>query len=235
MIRVLVIEDDTETAAEIVSELSGQGFAVDCVHDGIEGLNRARRAEHHVITLDRLLPGMAGLALLENLRSEGNQTPVLFVSALGDVDERVRGIRAGGDDYLVKPFVPQELSARVEALARRRWQGTSSFLQVGDLSLDLVTRAAARGGRRLDLAPRELRLLEFLMRRVGQTVTRAMLFEDVWNYRFDPGTNLVDVHMGRLRKKVDLPGMTPMIVTVRRAGFRLDAPAPCRLAPLQAG
>ena len=181
----------------------------------------ARQAEHQVIALDRLLPGLDGLALLERLRLNGVRTPVLFVSALSDVDERVRGLRAGGDDYLAKPFVPVELSARIEALARRFDEPAGASIEVGDLAIDVQSRSATRGGRHLDLSPREFRLLEFLMRHAGQTVTRGMLFEEVWHYRFHPGTNLVDVHIGRLRRKVDVPKTPPMIHTIRKIGFRL--------------
>jgi two-component system OmpR family response regulator len=224
LIRVLVIEDDMGTADEVVSELTSAGFSVEHVANGIDGLRRAMHNEHHVIALDRLLPGIDGLKILAELRREKVQTPVLIVSALDDVDERVRGLRAGGDDYLVKPFAPVELSARIEALARRQIDPDGMLLQTGDLVLDLKARVAMRAGRNLNLAPREVRLLEFLMRRAEQVVTRAMLFEGVWNYRFDPGTNLVDVHMGRLRRKVDGPGQPPMIRTIRKTGFRLEQP-----------
>jgi two-component system OmpR family response regulator len=225
MIRVLVIEDDEGTAHEMVAELTGAGFIVELVTNGLEGLRRAKHDEHHVIALDRLLPGLDGLAVLEELRRDGIRTPVLIVSALSDVDERVRGLKAGGDDYLVKPFVPIELSARIEALVRRQIDPKGIIIEVGDLVLDLKARVAMRAGRHLDLAPRELRLLEFLMRHAGQIVTRAMLFEEVWRYRFDPGTNLVDVHMGRLRRKIDHARAPAMIHTIRKLGFRLRAPA----------
>jgi two-component system, OmpR family, response regulator len=224
LIRVLVIEDDQGTADEVVAELTSAGFSVEHVANGIDGLRRAMHNEHHVIALDRLLPGMDGLTILAHLRKEQVQTPVLIVSALDNVDERVRGLKAGGDDYLVKPFVPIELSARIEALARRQIDPDGMLLQIGDLVLDLKMRIAVRAGRNLNLAPREVRLLEFLMRRADRIVTRAMLFEGVWNYRFDPGTNLVDVHMGRLRRKVDGQGQLPMIHTIRKTGFRLEEP-----------
>jgi two-component system OmpR family response regulator len=225
MARVLVIEDDDETADEIASELAAHGFVVERASDGPEGLECARREHYAVITLDRLLPGLDGLKVLETLRREGVCTPTLLLSALGDVDERVRGLKAGGDDYLTKPFVPQELSARVEALARRQGEERNTRLQVADLVLDLLERTAARGNRPLDLVPREVRLLAFLMRHAGQPVTRAMLFEEVWHYRFDPGTNLVDVHLGRLRRKVDGPGEPPLIHTIRKVGFMLATDA----------
>jgi two-component system OmpR family response regulator len=224
LIRVLVIEDDTGTADEVVAELTAAGFSVEHVANGVDGLRRAMQNEHHVIALDRLLPGIDGLTILTRLRKEKIHTPVLIVSALDDVDERVRGLKAGGDDYLVKPFVPIELSARIEALARRQFDPDGMVLKFGDLVLDLKMRVAMRAGRNLNLAPREIKLLEYLMRRAGRIVTRAMLFEGVWNYRFDPGTNLVDVHMGRLRRKVDGQGQPPMILTVRKTGFRLEEP-----------
>jgi len=225
LIRVLVIEDDDETASEIEEELKASGFLVDRVADGLEGLELARRTLHDVITLDRMLPGMDGLTLLEKLRDEAVLTPILLVSALNDVDERIRGLKAGGDDYLTKPFIPLELSARVEALARRSPNAMTQKLEVGDLVLDFSTRTAMRGDRHLELAPREYRLLEFLMRHAGQPVTRAMLFEEVWHYRFDPGTNLVDVHVGRLRRKIDNPKEPTLIQTVRKIGFKLTLPS----------
>jgi len=221
MIRVLVIEDDDETASEISQELKTCGFLVDCVSDGLTGLELAKNGQHDVITLDRMLPSLDGLALLETLRKESILTPILLLSALSDVDERVRGLKAGGDDYLTKPFTPLELSARVEALARRSPTATSQRLEVGDLVLDLGSRTAMRGDRHLELAPREFRLLEYLMRHAGQSVTRAMLFEEVWHYRFDPGSNLVDVHIGRLRRKIDNPKEATLIRTVRKIGFML--------------
>ncbi len=221
-IKVLVIEDDKGTADEVVAELTTAGFCVEHVADGIQGLKRARDNEHHVIALVRLLPGIDGLTILEELRREKVDTPVLIVSALDNVHERVRGLKAGCDDYLVKPFLPIELSARVEALARRIVDPQGMVLKVDDLVLDLKTRTASRGDRHLSLAPREVRLLEYFMRHVGQTLTRTMLFEGVWQYRFDPGTNLVDVHVGRLRRKVDGPGQPTMIRTVRNLGFRLQ-------------
>jgi two-component system OmpR family response regulator len=174
--------------------------------------------------VDRLLPGLDGLAVIEALRGAGIHTPALVLSALNGVDERVRGLRAGGDDYLGKPFALAELAARVEALLRRPASGPETVLRVGPLELDLVARTARRSGRVLDLLPREFRLLEYLMRRAGQTVTRAMLFEDVWSYRFTPRSNLVDVHMGRLRRKLDGPSEQELLANVRGIGFVLDAP-----------
>lgn len=225
MIKVLVIEDDSETQQEIVDEFADAGFAVDCASNGPDGLDKATATTFDVITLDRLLPGLDGLDVLERLRNRGVGTPVLVLSALSSVDDKVRGLRSGGDDYLVKPFSPLELRARVEVLARRAPGAGPSLLRVEDLELDLLARTARRGERDLDLVPREFKLLEYLMRHAGQIVTRAMLFEQVWHYRFDPGTNLVDVHLGRLRRKVDGPGDVPLIHTVRGRGFVLRAQA----------
>jgi two-component system OmpR family response regulator len=173
--------------------------------------------------VDRLLPGMDGLSVIETLRNEQVRTPVLVLSALGAVDDRVRGLRAGGDDYLTKPFAVVELIARIEALLRRPVETRETILRVGQLELDLIERTARRGDREIDLLPREFRLLEYMMRRSGQLLTRAMLLEEVWNYKFVPATNLVDVHMGRVRHKVDGPGDTPMIHNIRGAGFILRA------------
>jgi two-component system, OmpR family, response regulator len=219
--RILVIEDDTETATEIIAELESAGFGVDCEATGPGGLARAETGAYDVITVDRMLPGLDGLTLVEAIRRQGITTPVLVLSALGDVDERVRGLRAGGDDYLTKPFALLELRARVEALMRRSPEPRQTTLRVSNLELDLLARTVKRGLRSINLAPRELLLLEFLMRNAGQVVTRAMLFEHVWRYRFDPGTNLVDVHIGNLRRKIDEPGDPPLIHTVRRIGFVL--------------
>jgi two-component system, OmpR family, response regulator len=174
--------------------------------------------------VDRMLPGLDGLEIIATLRREQLHTPVLVLSALGSVDDRVRGLRAGGDDYLAKPFALVELVARLEALLRRPVEGRETILRAGPLELDLIERSARRGGRAIDLLPREFQLLEFMMRREGQVVTRAMLLEEVWNYRFVPQTNLVDVHMGRLRRKVDGPDEAPLIHSVRGAGFTLRAP-----------
>ena len=226
MLRVLVIEDDGETAAEIVEDFSAAGFAVTHESDGPAGLARAQAETFDVVTLDRMLPGLDGLALLDRLRAAGVSTPVLVLSALSSVDERIRGLRAGGDDYLAKPFSTAELRARVEVLARRPADRDITVLRFADLHLDLIGRAARRGERLLDLYPREFKLLEFLVRHAEQVVTRAMLFEQVWGYRFDPGTNLVDVHLGKLRRKVDGPGEPALIQTVRGTGFVLRAPGP---------
>jgi len=225
MTKVLLIEDDSETAEEIAAELADRGFDVEWSGNGIEGLDKARSLRPDAMIVDRLLPGMDGLSVIEALRKDQLRTPVLVLSALGAVDDRVRGLRAGGDDYLTKPFAIVELVARIEALLRRPAESRETTLQVGPLALDLIERTARRGDRAIDLLPREFRLLEYMMRRSDQLLTRAMLLEEVWNYKFVPATNLVDVHMGRLRHKVDGPGETPMIHNVRGAGFILRATA----------
>ncbi|PTT62917.1 response regulator transcription factor [Stenotrophomonas sp. HMWF003] len=224
MPRVLTIEDDLVTAEEIATELRSHGFEVDLVADGDTGLAMARRGDYAVITLDRMLPGIDGLALVTALRRDGITTPVLMISALSDVDERVRGLRAGGDDYLTKPFASDEMSARVEVLIRRHGQASvaDNVLRVGDLELDLMTRSVRRAGQEIALLPTEFKLLEFLVRNAGQVVTRSMLFQEVWGYHFDPGTNLIDVHIGRVRKRIEHPGREQPIKTVRGTGYVLD-------------
>lgn len=224
MTRLLLIEDDDETAEEVAEYFHAQGYAVERAADGPSGLTRAGDGHADVLVVDRLLPGLDGLAVLEALRRAGVRTPALVLSALGDVDERVRGLRAGGDDYLAKPFAFEELAARIEALLRRPSDTRETLLRVGPLELDLIAKLARRGQRELDLLPREFKLLEYMARRAGQTITRAMLFEELWNYRFVPKSNLVDVHMGRLRRKLDGPGEAPMIHNVKGIGFALDAP-----------
>ena len=225
MARVLLIEDDKETATEIMAELVDRGFEVDWAATGIDGLDKARSGEPNVMIVDRLLPGMDGLTIIEALRKGDVRTPVLVLSALGAIDDRVRGLRSGGDDYLTKPFAIIELIARIEALLRRPSESRETTLKVGPLELDLLTRTAKRDDRMIELLPREFRLLEYMMRRKDQLLTRAMLFEEVWNYKFVPQTNLVDVHMGRLRHKIDKPDELPMVHNVRGAGFILRAPA----------
>ena len=222
--RVLTIEDDPLTANEIVSELEKSGFDVHWVANGTDGLAQAVSGGYDLIMLDWMLPGLDGLTILTTLRTVGVQTPVLMLSALGDVDERIRGLRAGGDDYLTKPFDPAELVARLEVLLRRCREvpaANVATLQAGPLEVDLISRKVTREGVEVDLLPTEYRILEFMMRHCGQVITRTMLFEEVWGYHFDPGTNLIDVHMGRLRKKIDLPGMSPVIQTVRGSGYIL--------------
>ncbi|MGC1547394.1 MAG: response regulator transcription factor [Rhodanobacter sp.] len=223
MPHILVIEDDEVTAREIVLELAAHDISADRVSDGLQGLQRAQEPHYDAITLDLMLPGIDGFALITRLREMGITTPVLMISALGDVDERVRGLRAGGDDYLTKPFAPDEMAARVEVLLRRRWQGQAqqTRLRIADLELDLISRTVRRDGRELQLLPTEYRLLEFLMRYPGQVLTRAMIFESVWGLRFDPGTNLIDVHIARLRRKVDIEGLPSLIRTMRGSGYRL--------------
>jgi two-component system OmpR family response regulator len=224
MTRVLLIEDDEETADEIVGELVDRGFEVERAATGGDGLEAARHTRADVMIVDRLLPEIDGLTIIETLRREQVRTPVLVLSALGAVDERVRGLRAGGDDYLAKPFAMVELVARLDALLRRPSDSRETTLRVGPLALDLIERTARRGERAIELLPREFRLHEYLLRHEGQIVTRTMLFEEVWNYRFVPDSNLVDVHMGRLRRKVDESGEPPLIHSVRGAGFVLRAP-----------
>lgn len=226
MARILVIEDDVDTAAEIAECLSLSGFHPEQCFDGQRGLVLARSGQFDAITLDRMLPGLDGLQLVKALRESGSEAPVLMVSALSDVDDRVTGLRAGGDDYLVKPFAPSELIARLEVLLRRHRRSATVevSLEVADLELDLVKHEAKRGGRRIELLPMEFKLLEFLMRNAGQLLSRRMIFEAVWEYYFDPGTNLIDVHVGKLRRKIDFPGMTPLLRTERGLGYMLYAP-----------
>lgn len=224
MPKLLTIEDDAATAAEIAREMSGRGFEVDCVGDGEEGLRRAATNAYDAITLDRLLPDLDGLAIASSLKEKGVLTPILMISALDDVDERVRGLRAGGDDYLTKPFDLKEMAARVEVLIRRRNADQKSLrLEYADLGLDLVARIARRNGQDLRLFPKERELLELFMRNPGQVLTRMMIFESVWGYRFDPGTNLIDVHVRALRQKLDAVDPAPLIHTVRGVGYCLRA------------
>ncbi|MGC2222773.1 MAG: response regulator transcription factor [Methylocella sp.] len=223
--RILVIEDDRETAEQLVEALATNGYEVDLAVDGDDGLRRGRSAEYGVMTIDRMLPGIDGITIIRRLREEGIVTPALIVSALGEVDDRVRGLRAGGDDYLVKPFAFAELLARVEALARRSDSVVKeTVLRAGDLELDLVSRTVSRGGRNIDLLPREFKLLVYLVRNQGQVVPRAMLLQHVWDLHFDPTTNIIDVYVGRVRRKVDAAQAYPLIHTVRGVGFCVRAP-----------
>jgi two-component system OmpR family response regulator len=225
MARILTIEDDAVTAGEIIAELQVHGNQVDYVVSGTEGLARAMTGNYDLITLDRLLPGLDGLSLVVRLREAGVRTPVLMISALSDVDERIRGLRAGGDDYMTKPFAPDEMVARIEVLLRRELPPQQTTLRVDDLALDLMSRSAQRGEANVELLPIEFKLLEYLMRHSGQVLTRTMIFEAVWGYRFDPGTNVIDVHMARLRRKIDA-GRTPSLIrTVRGCGYQLGEPA----------
>ena len=218
--RVLIIEDDPEAVEYMVKGLKESGHVADHAIDGEDGFQMAQGEEYDVLVVDRMLPALDGLSLVGRLRAEGNQTPVLFLSALGTVDDRVKGLRAGGDDYLVKPYAFSELLARIEALVRRqRPAEAQTRLRVGDLEMDLLARRVARGGTRIELQPREFRLLEYLMKHAGQVVTRTMLLENVWEYHFDPQTNVIDVHISRLRAKIDKGFARPLLNTVRGAGY----------------
>jgi len=223
--RFLVIEDDPQTAEFIVKGLREDGHAADPAKDGREGLFLATTETYDAIVLDRMLPAVDGMTVLRTLRGAGNATPVLMLTALGEVEHRVEGLRAGADDYLAKPFAYAELSARLDSILRRGSAGGAepTRLAVGDLELDLLKREARREGKRIELQPREFRLLEYLMRQAGRVVTRTMLLEAVWDYHFDPQTNVIDVHISRLRQKIDHGFATTMLQTVRGAGYRLDA------------
>jgi two-component system, OmpR family, response regulator len=220
--RILLVEDDDETASYITDALSGEGFAVDRANDGCAGLALACKGKYSAIILDRMLPVMNGMAVLDGMRVSNVKTPTIFLSALGSVDDRVEGLRAGSQDYLVKPFAIAELVARVHALVRSVPIGEDAIQHIfGDLILDRIERTAHRAGQLIDLQPREFRLLEYLMRNQGQIVTRKMLLEGVWDYHFDPGTNVIDVHVSRLRKKLDEAGGEPILHTVRGKGYML--------------
>lgn len=221
--RVLLVEDDREVARYLRRGLMELGIVVDCVHDGIDGLHLARGPEYDALIVDRMVPGLDGLAIIRTLRGEGVRTPILILSALSQVDERIRGLRAGGDDYLTKPYVLAELHARLEAIVRRGDGSRERILTIGELRMDLDQRVVRRAGRTIALHPREFRLLEYLMRHAGHVVTRTMLREAVWDYHFHPQTNTLDVHISRLRQKVDKDFPSPMITTVRGAGYCLRA------------
>jgi two-component system OmpR family response regulator len=222
--KILTIEDDDTTASEIARELEARGFDVRCVADGDEGLRLACTGDYDLVTLDRMLPGRDGLSIASALKESGIDIPILMISALNDVDERVRGLRAGGDDYLTKPFAPQEMSARVEVLLRRATADARKLvLRYADLELDLVSHIARRGGRDLRLFPKEVKLLELLLRNSEQVLTRTMIFEAVWGYSFDPGTNLIDVHIRALRRKLEGPELATLLHTVRGTGYCLRA------------
>jgi two-component system OmpR family response regulator len=226
MVKILTIEDDETTAGEIVAELERGGFSVDWAADGREGLGRAMSGEYDAITLDRMLPHVDGLTIVTEMRSAGIHTPVLMVSALTDVNDRVKGLRAGGDDYMIKPFASEELSARLEVLLRRQKAAArSAVIVVGDLEIDPLSRVVKRAGVEVRLLPAEYKLLEYMARNSGQILTRTMIFEAVWGYHFDPGTNLIDVHLGRLRRKIDAGSLPSLIHTVRGSGYVLRAPA----------
>lgn len=223
--RILLIEDDAEAAAFAAKGLREAGHVVEHALDGEAGLNMAGLGDYDAYVIDRMLPKTDGLRLLARRREDGDETPALFLSALGEVDDRVSGLNAGGDDYLVKPYAMQELLARVEALGRRRGAPASTVTtryQVADLELDLITRTVRRASQKIDLQPREFRLLEYLMRHAGHVVTRTMLLENVWEYHFDPQTNVIDVHISRLRSKIDKDFDKPLLKTVRGAGYTLS-------------
>jgi two-component system, OmpR family, response regulator len=219
VMRILVIEDDKEAAAYLVKGLSESGHRVDLAEHGRTGLDVARRETFDAMIIDRMLPGIDGLSIIAALRAANNLTPVLVLSALDDVDERVKGLRAGCDDYLGKPFAFSELIARLEALTRR--SSAETRLHIGDLEMDLLSRTVTRGGQTIELLPREFRLLEYLMRHAGHIVTRTMLLEKVWDHHFDPQTNVIDVHVSRLRQKIDKGFDSPLLQTIRGAGYSL--------------
>jgi two-component system OmpR family response regulator len=221
--KILIVEDNERVAGFLVKGLREGGHTVDHAGNGRDGLFLATTEYHDAIIMDRLLPGgVDGLAIIEALRTTGNKTPILILSALGEVDDRIRGLRAGGDDYLAKPFAFGELVARLDALVRRaRGSGPEKDLTVGDLRMDPLSHTVTRAGKQIQLQPREYRLLEFLMRHSGQVVTRTMLLESVWDYHFDPQTNVIDSHVSKLRRKIDFGFATPLLHTVRGAGYKL--------------
>jgi two-component system OmpR family response regulator len=224
--NILLIEDDADTAAYIVDGLKQLGHVFDHVADGERGMQSAASESYDVVIVDRMLPGLDGLSIVKAMRAAGVRTPVLFLSTLGGLDDRVIGLESGGDDYLVKPFALSELAARINALARRpAMAAIDVILRVADLEMDLLKRTVARQGRPIDLQPREFRLLEYLMRHAGQVVTRTMLLENVWDFHFDPKTTLVDTHMSRLRAKVDRDFDAELIHTIRGHGYLIDAPS----------
>lgn len=222
--RILVIEDDREAAGWLVKGLTEEGHVVDHAADGEQGLALAREGVHDVLVVDRMIPRLDGLSVIRQLRGDGLRTPVLILSALSDVDEKVRGLRAGGDDYLAKPYAFSELLARVEGLGRRNAPDpqAQTRLEAGGLVMDLLARTVTRAGQEIPLQPREFKLLEYLMRNAGHVVTRTMLLENVWDYHFDPQTNVIDVHISRLRAKIDKGHEgEPLLQTVRGAGYMI--------------
>lgn len=223
--RVLVIEDDKDVASYLVNGLKENDHVVDHAADGKQGLMMAASENYDIMIIDRMLPGMDGLSIIKAVRATGNHTPILILSALGDVDDRVEGLRGGGDDYLTKPFSYTELLARLDALMRRGSTTSTeqvTHLKVADLEMDLLARTVKRAHQKIDLQPREFRLLEYLMKHAGQVVTRTMLLEKVWDYHFDPQTNVIDVHISRLRSKIDKDFPKPLLQTVRGAGYILS-------------
>ena len=220
--RVLHIEDDPDTAAYVIKGLEEEGHTIDHTIDGRDGIAQAMGETYDVMIVDRMLPGLDGMMIVKTVRAAGHKVPVIFLTALGGVDDRVDGLDAGGDDYLVKPFAFSELLARLNALARRpHLKGEETRLKVGDLALDLITRKVVRGSTEIDLQPREFRLLEVLMRNKGRVVTRTMLLERVWSFHFDPKTSVVETHISRLRSKIDKPFATELIHTIRGSGYSL--------------
>ena len=223
--KILLIEDDAETAAYITGGLKQHGHVVDHAANGRDGLFLASSESYDVLVVDRMLPGLDGLGIVRTLRATGQRTPVLFLTTLGGIDDRVAGLDAGGDDYLVKPFAFAELLARLNALARRPpLAQLDTVLRVADLEMDLLKRAVTRGGTRIELQPREFQLLEYMMRHADRVVTRTMLLEGVWDFHFDPKTNIVETHMSRLRAKLDRGGDPDLVQTVRGAGYMMRAP-----------
>jgi len=223
--RILVVEDDAEAAGQLMEELTTSGYQVDLAATGNEALRRVAASDYAVITIDRMLPDIDGISVMRELRERGNTSPFLIISALGEVDERVRGLRAGGDDYLVKPYSFVELLARIEALGRRSDViAKETILRVGDLAIDLIDRTASRRGKEIELLPREFQLLEYLVRNEGRVISRAMLLQHVWDLHFDPSTNIIDVYVGRVRRKLDDQQAYPLIHTVRGVGYCLRAP-----------
>lgn len=220
--KLLIIEDDRDTAAYLVKGLRESGHTVDHADDGDAGLELVLAGQYDALIVDRMLPGRDGLSIISALRADGNATPVLILSALGEVDDRVQGLTAGGDDYLIKPYAFSELLARLQALVRRiQPEQQRTLLRVADLEMDCLKRRVTRAGQKIPLQPREFRLLEYLMRHEGQVVTRTMLLENVWDYHFDPQTNVIDVHISRLRAKIDKDFDRPLLHTVRGAGYSL--------------
>lgn len=223
--RLLLLEDDRSVSAYIARGLTEAGHVCDVLADGTDGLFQATRESYDVLVVDRMLPGLDGLSVVRALRAAGVKVPVLFLTALGGIDDRVEGLEAGGDDYLTKPFAFAELMARVNALARRPpVQDVQTVLRVADLELDMMRRQARRGGQAIDLLPKEFTLLEVLMRNAGRVVTRTMLLERVWDFHFDPKTSVVETHISRLRAKIDKPFEVALLQTVKNAGYMLHAP-----------
>ena len=222
--NILVIEDDIETVSYIKNGLKDSGYDVDHAEDGEKGLKLALNNSYNMLIVDRMLPKMNGIDIVNAIRNEGVKTPILFLSALGNVDDKVSGLKSGGDDYLTKPFALIELLARVEALIRRdSQQSGDTFLSIGDIEMDILARTVKRQGKRVYLHPREFKLLEYLLRNANQVVTRTMLLENVWEYHFDPQTNVIDVHISRLRQKIDKPFEKPILKTIRGDGYMIKA------------